>query len=69
LGNWIAYGAIALFLALLAALFIRTALMVGSVFCLAWTRRGEAKETTNEGGTKLETTNEEGDNSRGSSHT
>ncbi|MBY0489510.1 MAG: hypothetical protein K2R93_06685 [Gemmatimonadaceae bacterium] len=41
LGNWIAYGAIALFLALLAALFIRTALMVGSVFFLAWTRRKE----------------------------
>lgn len=39
LGNYIAYGAIVLFLLLLAALFIRTALMVGSVFILAWTRR------------------------------
>ncbi len=41
IGNYIAYGAIALFLLLLLVLFIRTALMVGSVFILAWTRRGE----------------------------
>jgi hypothetical protein len=41
IGTWIAQGAIALFLLLLIALFIRTALMVGSVFLLAWTRRNE----------------------------
>lgn len=41
LGTWIAQGVIALFVLLLAALFIRTALMVGSVFLLAWTRRGD----------------------------
>ena len=41
IGNWIAQGAIALFVLLLLALFVRTALMVGSVFFLAWTRRNE----------------------------
>jgi hypothetical protein len=40
-GTWVAQGAIALFVLLLLALFIRTALMVGSVFILAWTRRRE----------------------------
>lgn len=44
IGTWIAQGAIGLFILLLIALFIRTALMVGSVFLLAWTRRGEKRE-------------------------
>ena len=48
IGLWIAQGAIALFILLLIALFIRTALMVGSVFLLAWTRRNDApKASTN----------------------
>jgi hypothetical protein len=44
-GTWVAQGAIALFILLLLALFIRTALMVGSVFVLAWTRRKEKLPT------------------------
>ncbi len=39
IGNWIAQGAIALFILLLVLLFVRTALMVGSVMLLALTRR------------------------------
>lgn len=39
LGNWMAYGAIGLFLLLLLILFVRTALMVGSVFLLALAER------------------------------
>jgi hypothetical protein len=49
IGTWIAYGAISLFLLLLFALFVRTALMVGSVFILAWTRRRERTSGSDDG--------------------
>jgi hypothetical protein len=51
IGTWIAYGAISLFLLLLFVLFVRTALMVGSVFILAWTRRREQTSDTDDGET------------------
>ena len=49
IGTWIAYGAISLFLLLLFVLFVRTALMVGSVLILAWTRRRERTSDTDDG--------------------
>jgi len=48
LGNMLAYGAIILFVLLLLFLFVRTALMVGSVFVLAWSRRKDADEAPQE---------------------